>query len=224
MGGGENPVRIHRIISAALAVLVLAGCIDQQERIDKLEATNLRQRETIAQFEIAFDQDYASRMAKFEQAERHAAIATGCMRLINVCPNSITAPGVAAIAQGHSGGGSFLFWAIYLGKLVFALVVMGCGLALWTMRLRPDLNANQLAREALLATQKACEDTQEATRRATTHAIVEQQGLRNQIEALRVSCDELDKELESRQIALANLQEEISELEAARSALRVFKK
>lgn len=211
-------MRTHRLILASVAVFVLAGCTDQG-KIDRLEASNKQLMATVAQLEDAQSQDYAQRMAAFDQAERHAAIAAGCLQLVNVCPKSITAPGVAALAAGHSGGGQFLFWLIYMGKLLFMAAMAGLALVLWTARLRPDLEAQRLADKALQSAQQALTDAQAATRAAER----EQVDVQDQIEDSRETLASLDVDIRERTEAVEALDTAIARRKAALDALKGFK-
>jgi hypothetical protein len=71
------------------------------------------------------------------------------------CPQTCSSrPGCVVHCQKRanrniSGSGTLVYWSIYLTKCLFFLGLIWGGFALWTKRLRPDLNAQRLADQKL---------------------------------------------------------------------------
>jgi hypothetical protein len=207
----------HRIVFIILALL-LVGCESDQEKIKTLEAEKLqlqiqvhRLQRISQEAQEKVDVDYARQMAAFDQAEHLAGIARGCRALVNVCPESVTAPGDAAIAAGHSGAGTSVWWLIWWAKWLFFILILGLAAALWTLRLRPDLNAQRVADKKLNKThadlhqakllEAAAKHRQEeierglaSKERAIEQAEIRLQGYEYEIGQTKVELDELEQE------------------------------
>lgn len=150
-------MQTHRVVLLALALwcLTLAGC-SEQRKIDKLEAENSQLQQQLAQIDgerkqlkKQLDDDYSRRVAEFNQGEHLAGISLGCRVIFNVCPSAVLAPGDLASKNGYSGGGTLVYWSISLTKCLFFMGLIWGSLALWTKRMRPDLNAQRLAEQDL---------------------------------------------------------------------------
>lgn len=206
-------MQAHRVVFIVLALL-LAGCFDKST-IEKLEAEKsqlqaqvIRLQRISMEAQEKIELDYASQMATFHQAEHQAGIASGCRFLINVCPESITAPGDAAIAAGASGGNTAAWWTVYLTKIAAILVALGAALTLWTSKLRPDLSAK---RELDLEVEKARADLKETTQR---YAEFKRQGAEAEL-ANASAAAAAAAELKGYKHALQEKRSELRELEQA---------
>ena len=108
----------------ALIALALTGCGDAAQLADE----NRQLRKELQEAATALDERWVERQADLAYWRHEATIAAACDYLIPLCPESMTAPGHEAIANGAYGGGGAEFW--WLVTLKF--VAIGAGLsALW---------------------------------------------------------------------------------------------
>ena len=141
-----------------ITLILLSGCTDKNLEVEKRELQEkvVQLASELEQVKLAneenknkVDHDYSRRMAIFNQGEHLAGISVGCRVLFNVCPDAVLVPGNAALAKGHSGGGTFAYWSIFMTKCLFFTGLIWISLVLWSKRLRPDLQAQKLADDAI---------------------------------------------------------------------------
>jgi septal ring factor EnvC (AmiA/AmiB activator) len=216
-------MRFHGIV---LALFYLAGCSPSQDELDHLREQNMRLENQVRQLQKSnleaqerIKNDYVKRMADFSQAEHLAGIAQGCRAVLNVCPNSITGPGDAAIAAGASGGEASSFWTILTIKFGVLLCALLLSLSVWTYRLRPDLQAQKLAEQALDEARLELEQTQEFE--ASTHR--DHQGLMRELANAETLLDEYRPKIEEARIEFNELEQAIKQKKHSLAALGSFK-
>ena len=214
-----------------LVALFLAGCSQQEISQLKQDNTQLKEdnrllrrqvnqlQQTSQEAQAKVDQDYAKRMAEFDQAMDQAGVVNGCRALFNLCPASITAPGDTAKAAGYGGGTTLVFWAIYLTKITFMVAILGFGLALWTRRLRPDLTAQRLANIELDQTKTALRENEFAISKINE----DRQKIEEEIQATELILVGLRYEIYEKKDALAALDTSMKNKKSDMDALSAFK-
>ena len=216
-------MQIYRMIFVFFLIF-LTGC--DQQRIDKLSTDKKSLQDQIFQLQnqiqeaqAKIDQDYATKKAVFDELEYQAGIAAGCRHFVNVCSASTTASGDSAQKAGYSGGGTAIFWAIYLSKCLFVLAVFFLGLVSWKHLVRPTLYAQKLADVELDKTRKSIEQgrirfekTQESTRQ-----------LEKKNNDAERALESKEAEILEKEERLVKLNEDLKVAEAARQALNSFK-
>lgn len=158
-----HPARL--LIFCVLACL-LVGCMTDSEH-DKLmsdalkEISDLKKQVTalskkedqLYELQEKFEAQQFLEAARIKAADESAAVFEACRMVINVCPESILAPGRKAIEDGSNGGRSDRFWYLFILKtLTFAALFAGVlGLILEGLlgRYKPVFNAGKDAREWL---------------------------------------------------------------------------
>ena len=228
---------IHRIILLCI-VLLLAGCFNLNEKeIKELQSKNAQLNNQIAELvssnreaQAKINIDYGKRAAELEQMQIEAAIAGGCRQLFNICPDSITAPGDAALQNGVSGGSSWIFWGIYLAKTLTILLPFLLLLELWTQRFKPNLNALdqaqrylQDAKNQLDAIQQSQSSTQMHLNDLKDEYTVQRKSLNADLAKRRQEIAKADAELESKKNQIEAIEEERKKKESAVKALQSFK-
>lgn len=216
-------MQIYRLIFVFLLIL-LTGC--DQDTIDKLTAENKSLKDQIFQLQnqnqetqIKIDQDYAKRRAEFDEFEYQAGIAAGCRHFVNVCSASVTAPGDSAQKAGYSGGGTPIFWAIYLSKCLFMFSVFFLGLVSWKHLVRPTLHAQKHADMELEKTKKSIENEQARLKKTQDATWQAEKKLKEANDGL----EKKESEIFTMEDRLAELNEDIKAVEAAKQALNSFK-
>ena len=218
-----------RFLGIILTISALVGCVcdaptqkefdDQKAQKESLERQVQQLQESNLEAQEKIDKNYAKRMAEFDQAEYFAGIAQGCRAVFNVCPKSVTEPGDAAIAAGASGGGSNRFWIIWAIKCAAFLGGFLIILAAFTYRLRPDLQAKNLADEALEQTRKNQKQANELLAKTNLEHKEKKLNLTN-AENLLVR---LEDEIEVAKNELQKLEHDIKKKNDALDALGSFK-
>lgn len=218
-----------RFLGIILILLALFGCDldvhsqkefnDQKEQKENLEKQVQQLLQSNLEAQEKIEKNYAKRMADFDQAEYLAGIAQGCRAVINVCPKSMTAPGDAAIAAGASGGGTNRFWTIWAIKCAVFLGGFLIILAAFTYRLRPDLQAKNLADEALAKTRVDQIQANELLAKTNLAHAQRKQDLTDAEESL----DEYEDQIETAKDELQKLEHDIKKKKDALDALGSFK-
>jgi uncharacterized protein YlxW (UPF0749 family) len=216
-------MQIYRLIFVFLLIL-LTGC--DQQKIDKLTAEKKSLEDKVFQLQnknqeaqAKIDQDYAIRKAEFDELEYQAGIAAGCRYFFNVCSASVTAPGDSAQKSGYSGGGTPIFWAIYLSKCLFVLAVFFLGLVSWKHLARPTLHAQKHADMELDKTRQSIEREKARLERTQDAVWQAEKKLKEADYVLKKKeADILEKE-----DRLTKLNEDLKAAEAAKQALTSFK-
>ena len=233
---------LYRIMTLCI-VMMLAGCLDGPE-IKELREENAQLKNRAAELDSRNQQlvssnqeaqakiniDYGKRVAELEQMQIEAAIARGCRHFFNICPDSITAPGDAALQQGVSGGSSWIFWGIYLAKMLTILLPFLLLLELWTQRFKPNLNALdqaqrdlQDAKNQLDAIQQSQSSTQRHLNDLKDEYTVQRKSLNADLAKRRQEIAKADAELESKKNQIEAIEEERKKNESAVKALQSFK-
>lgn len=214
-------MQTYRALIVALALAVLVGCSAREKDLEKqvkdLENQLISQKAAAAahekiwgeamaymkKLEAEAKEQYSSRQAELDAKAREAAISAGCRLIFNLCPTSITTPGDLAASEGVSGGSSWVFWGVFLAKILpfaFSIAVL---LELWTRRFKPNLDENQTAKlelDAIRAEAVSIESEKETAARA--------------IEDLKIELSSLDLRLKSAQ---SNLQNELQSIQNQRA-------
>lgn len=208
--------QLYSRLSAVLAVLLLAGCSLQ----DPAEMAQLRSQ--VKQLQTQLQQQSGQRAAELAWLERQAAIAAGCDVLIPLCPDTITAAGRRAQADGMGGGGSALFWLIAGLKMALAgLFAGGMWVAIRLGHLKllmPSIQAQSSAQE-LVSTAHEQAAWAEARR---NRAIAEAESAEIQLRATEEKALKLSEALETKRGELEKLQQSKEALRAAKAALSAF--
>lgn len=111
---------INRLFSWAMVLMLLlslSACENTyslKARIDELEE-KLRQTTELIEKQQYF----------LDVMQKEAAVAQACAWGVDLCPNSLTAPGKEAIKSGISGGASAIFWMIVVAKILAAGALLG---------------------------------------------------------------------------------------------------
>ena len=124
---------MHRYRRVTLLVAcILVGCgadynqtiETQADRIAALQTSELmlaRKVEVLsnelAKLQHQFDNDQAIEAARIQALDDSAAVYEACRLVINVCSESILAPGRKALEDGSNGGRSSRFWYLFMLKL-----------------------------------------------------------------------------------------------------------
>lgn len=159
-----------RLIFLFVAACFLTACLTDEEH-DKLmrkalneqsellvnlkkQVTALSKKETeLYELQEKFEAQKFIEEARIKAADESAAVFEACRLVINVCPESILAPGRKAIENGSNGGRSDHFWYLFMLKtLTFAALFAGVlGLILEGLlgRYKPVFSAGKDAREWL---------------------------------------------------------------------------
>lgn len=233
---------LYRIIILCI-VMLLAGCLDGPE-IKELREANTQLKNQVAELvsrnqklvssnqeaQAKINIDYGKRAAELEQMQMAAAISGGCRLLFNICPDSITAPGDAALQQGVSGGSRWIFWGIYLTKTLTILLPFLLLLELWTQRFKPNLNALNQARMDLqnaenqfTEIQQLQSSTQKNLKDLKEEYTLQRKNLHADLAKRKQEIEKIDAELESKNGQMQALEEERKKKESAVKALQSFK-
>ena len=233
---------LYRIIILGI-VMMLAGCLDGPE-IKELREENTQLKNQIAEIgsrnqqlvssnqeaQAKINIEYGKRAAELEQMQMDAAISGGCRLFFNTCPDSITAPGDAALQQGVSGGSRWVFWIIYLAKTMTILLPFLLFMELWTQRFKPNLNALDQARmdlqdakNQLTEIQQLQSSTQENLNALKDEYTLQRKNQNADKAKRRQEIEKTDVELESKKSQMQALEEERKKKESAVKALQSFK-
>jgi hypothetical protein len=187
-------------LAVVLATVLLAGC----ECVDvRMENRALRE---------ALERQEGAAMAEISRRERAASIAQACDWIVPVCPESVAAPGRAALADGY--GVSRLSLGLTVLKVLVVLVppavivgaLTGATGWAWSMWSRPALARAEQARRLLARLE------------------VEQARLQGQIEAAQRTLREVEALIESRRAEASRLTAEASRLREAVTTLEALKR
>ena len=224
-------------------VMMLTGCLDGPE-IKELREENTQLKNRVAELDSRNQQlvssnqeaqakiniDYGKRVAELEQMQIEAAIARGCRQLFNICPASITAPGDAALQQEVSGGNSWIFWGIYLAKILMIVLPFLLLLELWTHRFKPNLNALDQAKRDLQDAENQLAEIQQLQSSTQTNLnalkdeyTLQRKNLNGDLAKRRQEIEKTDAELESKKSQMQALEEERKKKESTVKALQSFK-
>lgn len=128
-----------RLLIFCILACLLAGCMTDAEH-DKLmsdalqEISNLKKQvatlskkeNQLFELQEKFEAQQFIEAARIKAADESAAVFEACRLVINVCPESILAPGRKALEQGSNGGRSDRFWYLFMLKtLTFAGLFAG---------------------------------------------------------------------------------------------------
>lgn len=210
-------MQAHRLAAqCALSLALLGGCSSNIEESKKLhvEITELRQQ---------LASRTAERSAELAYHERQAGIAAACDWVVPLCPASITSPGKEAQEAGFGGGDDFLFWTIFLLKILIAGTGVGTFsmtlLLGWNWLLNPSRARTEAARQLI---QQARADARRLTSAAQRELLASDQAVRDareELSNLQAAIEAAQEELARQEALLSRQQQNLNAVEEARRAL-----
>lgn len=214
-------------------MIMLAGCLDGPEIIqlreentqlknkaNELESRNQKLIANNKEAEAKISIDYGNRIANLQQMQMEAAISGGCRFLFNVCPTSITSPGDSVLKNNLvSGGSHWIFWTIYMTKILTIFLSFLLILELWSKRFKPNLNALKKIQEDLKYSEHKLSEIQQI--KSTVQEKIK--NLTSDLENIRQKIKNAETDLQSKIKQMQALEEEYKKKESAIKALQSFK-
>lgn len=199
-----------------IAVALLTGCSDEA-------AENGRLRQEVSELRQQLSIRAAERSAEITYHEHQAAIAAGCDWVVPLCPNTVAQPGRRAQAAGYGGGGSSLFWAIVLLKVLTAATGLG-GLAITILLgsdwlLRPSRTQTHEARKLV---EQARADALRITSAVERELLAKNQAVHDageELTELLAELEETQSKLDRQKALLERKQQNLTTVEEALRAL-----
>ena len=105
-------------ITIFVTLTVLLGGCDVKTKLEQ-------QSSEIDRLNSLINQQYGTRAADLDFAERQVAIYRGCTFLFNVCSSATLANGKNYLENGFSGSSSTWWWAAFIGKLMGIAAFIG---------------------------------------------------------------------------------------------------
>ena len=141
----ENDLR-KLFFTTFLTLTVLLGGCDVTTKLDQ-------QSTEIFRLNSLVKQQYGTRAADLDFAERQVAVYQGCTFLFNICSTDTLAAGERYIKNGFTGSSSWWWWLAFIGKLTGVAAFIGTlvwlPLHLYALLTRPAQAKSDEAREII---------------------------------------------------------------------------
>lgn len=220
----------YRLIFPLLLLFALASCmLPDEQRLQQQNKELNGKNELLTQTLVARDrvievlvtdsaEEAAAKREELALKERQAALYAGCEFILNICPDSMTDEGRAAVEKNYSGHTSILFWFAFIGKCgaLSAFLMGGCiamELCWLTFYERGQANLDVIRAERKEA---------EIFRNSKTALEAELATLEQKRTALESNVAELENQIGDRQRSLADWQRACDEEEAHLRSLKAM--
>lgn len=140
--------------------------------------------------------------------EQQASIVKGCDAFFPICPPSATKEGRMAIAEGYGGLDSFDFWLIVIGKIVFALGLIG--VLFYLLRWIKARVLLKVRFDALKTAQLKCAEDRSTLDKEKQHCSDLKRSLENQLSSVNEKANEIEAKIRT---ATTKLDEQIESIE-----------
>ena len=199
----ENDLRkIFLIVLLTLSTL-LGGC----GMTKKLE----QQSNEIDRLNSLLNEQYGTRAAEFDFAERQVGVYRGCIFLFNVCSAETTKVAQELIKKGFTGDSSPWWWAPFIGKLAAIGAFLG-GLLWLPLHLcvrftRPAKRKIDEAKKLIAGLDEKVNDAN----RKRTQTLQQNSAMKRELERLSTEINERKKQLAATDFAVSQAQANLNE-------------
>lgn len=183
------------LFTTFLTLTVLLGGCDAKTKLDQ-QSTEIFRLNTL------INQQYGTRAADLEFAERQVAVYQGCTFLFNVCSTDTLAAGERFIKNGFTGSSSW-WWVAFIGKLTGVAAFIGTVLwlpwHLYVLLTRPAQAEVDEAREII----SSRIENVKAANRHRTQALQQASSAKRDFERLSAALTERQDHLDATELAIS---------------------
>jgi multidrug efflux pump subunit AcrA (membrane-fusion protein) len=201
-------------IAFIFVALLLGGCGVEEELV--------KRGSEISRLNDLVNEQYGTRAAELDFAERQVGIYQGCTFLFNVCSEATLAVGKKYIKDGFTGASSYWWWVAFAGKLTAIAAVMGALLwlprhlfALFTRPVQDEIEAAKKLIEGLDAKVKDANRKRTQTQQETS-------AMKREFERLSAAVKSLEQEVLRAKAAVAQAKADLAETTRLKESFKRF--
>ena len=198
----ENDLKKLFFTTFLTLTVLLAGC-DVTTKLD-LQSTEIFRLNSLIK------QQYGTRAADLDFAERQVAVYQGCTFLFNVCSTDTLVNGEKYLKGGFTGSSSAWWWAAFIGKLTGIAAFFGTlvwlPLHLYALLTQPEQAKSDEAREIISGFDVKVQDAN----RKRTQALQQASSAKRDFERLSAALTERQDHLDATTLAISQAEAKLS--------------